>query len=129
MTSRQVLKRKCIAFQYLMQKKARQHLKIKYFAQTQRFLARLHAVGGCTQHQKHKSRFTFVRIKYFSKKIVKIENVNSFLENVSDEKKPTIDFADFLSIVPITILLLLRPIHQFKRIIKKKMKKRSDLHY
>jgi len=47
----------------------------------------------------------------------------------SAEKKPTIDFADFLSIVPITILLLLRPIHQFKRIIKKKMKKRSDLHY
>jgi len=34
-----------------------------------------------------------------------------------------------LSIVTITILLLLQLIHQFKRIIKKKMKKRSDLHY
>merc|ERR1712243_223233 len=33
------------------------------------------------------------------------------------------------SIGTITILLLLQPIHQFKRIIKKKMKKRSDLHY
>lgn len=76
-----------------MREKARQHLKIKYFAQTQRFLARLHAVGGCTQHPKYKSRFTFVRIKYFSKKIVKIENVNSFLENDSAEKKRPMDFA------------------------------------
>ena len=76
-----------------MQKKARQHLKIKYFAQTQRFVGKASCSGGLHTTSKYKSRFTFVRIKYFSKKIVKIENVNSFLKNVSAEKKRPMDFA------------------------------------
>merc|ERR1712243_169745 len=86
--------------------------KNKIFCSTQRFLARLHAVGGCTQHRST-SHDSFVRIKYFSKKIVKIENVNSFLENVSVEKKLPVEFRNLYT-VTITILLMLRPIHQIQ---------------
>jgi len=76
--------------------KARQHLKIKIFCSNSAFLGKASCRGGLHTTSKYKSRFTFVRIKYFSKKIVKIENVNSVLKNVSAEKKRPMDLAWFI---------------------------------
>ena len=79
-------------FQYLMRKKARQHLKIKYFTQTQRFVGKASCSGRLHSTSEAQVTTHICSNKIFPKKIVKFENVNSFLKNVSAEKKRTIDF-------------------------------------
>ena len=79
-----------------MQKKARQHLKIKYFAQTQRFVGKASCSGGLHTTSEVQVTIHICSNKIFPKKIVKIENVNSFLKNVSAEKKLPVDFRHFI---------------------------------